>query len=327
MNQPRVDSLVINDEFIARLLRKDRATVARAISMVEARGNQAAALSQRIFASTGRAFRIGITGPPGAGKSTIVSALARQGRKKGFSVAVIAVDPSSPFTQGAVLGDRVRMDSIEADDEVFIRSMATRGMAGGLSATTCDAADVLDAAGFDLIFIESVGTGQVELKISQVADTTVMVLVPESGDRVQAIKAGLMEIADIYVLNKCDRPEGHTALHTLQSALGFITAHMQDRPPTVLATVASEAQGIVELFDEIAAHRQYLTANGDLLRRRERALQSRITDQVNEMLSTAFWSSQRERRLNDGLATLQQGKTSPQQLARDLLNDESGHLI
>ncbi len=322
MNKLTANVSTIDDAFIARLLRKDRATVARAISTVEARGDAAAELLHRIFASTGKAFRTGITGPPGAGKSTMTSALARQCRKKGFSVGVIAVDPSSPFTCGAVLGDRVRMDGIEADDDVFIRSMATRGMTGGLSATTSDAADVMDAAGFDFIFIESVGTGQVELKIEQVVDTTIMVLVPESGDQVQAIKAGLMEIADIYVLNKYDRPDSQSALHTLSSALRFSAARSQDRPPMVLSTVASEGQGIEELFDAIVAHQKYLTAQGDLLRRRAQALQSRVKDNVNELLTQSFWSNQREQRLHDALASVQQGKTSPHQLARELLNEQ-----
>jgi len=311
----------MDEEFIARLLRKDRATIARAISLVEARGDAAAALLHRIFARTGKAYRTGITGPPGAGKSTMTSALARLGRERGFSVGVIAVDPSSPFTQGAVLGDRVRMDSIESDDGIFIRSMASRGMTGGLSATTSDAADVMDAAGFDFIFIESVGTGQVEFKIGQVVDTTVMVLVPESGDQVQAIKAGLMEVADIYVLNKYDRPDSQSALHTLSSALRFTTAHAQEHPPAVLATVANKAEGIAQLFDAIVAHRQFLTADGELMRRRAQALQSRIKDNVNELLTQSFWSQQREQQLHDAMASVQQGKTSPHQLARELLGD------
>lgn len=318
-NKLQLDTSIVDDEFIAQLLRKDRTTVARAISMVEARGEKAAALLQRIFAHTGRAFRAGITGPPGAGKSTMTSALARQVRAKGFSVGVLAVDPSSPFTHGAVLGDRVRMNGIEADSEVFIRSMATRGMTGGLSATTSDAADVMDAAGFDYIFIESVGIGQVELKIEQVVDMTIVMLVPESGDQVQAIKAGLMEIADIYVLNKSDRPGGQSALHALKSALGFATARAQDRPPAVLATVASQGDGIAELFDEMEKHRDYLATDGELMRRRERALRARIKDHLNELLATSFWSSQRELQLHDAVALARQGKISPQQLARELL--------
>jgi LAO/AO transport system kinase len=306
-------------EFVHRLLDRDRATVARAISIVESRSDQAVTLLHRIHGHTGRAFRIGITGPPGAGKSTMTSALAGQARRAGLGVAVIAVDPSSPFTQGAVLGDRVRMSGLDNDDGVFIRSMATRGTAGGLSATTCDAADIMDAAGFDLIFIESVGIGQAELKIEQVVDTTIVVLVPESGDQVQAIKAGLMEIADIYVLNKQDRPGSQSALNALQSALAFTTVRTRERPPAVLATIASQATGVPELFDELLRHRDYLASSGALQQRRDRALQSRIRDNVNERLNQSFWSSQRELQLQQALAGIRQGLASPQQAVHDLL--------
>ena len=195
-------------ELANKIISNDRRSVARAITIVEENNSTASELLMQIHSKVGNSYRIGITGPPGSGKSTITNHLTKFYRKQDKKVGIIAVDPTSPFTGGALLGDRVRMSEIGNDQNIFIRSMATRGSLGGLSIKAVDAADVLDAAGYDIIIMETVGVGQSELDIAQAADSTVVVLVPESGDSVQAMKAGLMEIADFFVLNKSDRQIG-----------------------------------------------------------------------------------------------------------------------
>ncbi|MCK5456364.1 MAG: methylmalonyl Co-A mutase-associated GTPase MeaB, partial [Melioribacteraceae bacterium] len=197
----------------------DKRSIARVISIVESDDKKATEILKSIFHKTGNAYRIGITGPPGAGKSTITNQLTKHLLSLSKTVAIIALDPTSPFSGGALLGDRVRMNDIGAHNNVFIRSMATRGSLGGLSKKTIDTADVLDASGFYYIILETVGVGQSELDIAKVADSTIVTLVPESGDSIQAMKAGLMEIADIFVLNKCDRPEADKAFNSLQATL------------------------------------------------------------------------------------------------------------
>jgi LAO/AO transport system kinase len=238
----------------------DRRSLARILTAVENRTPIAEAALRRLYPMAGRAQLIGITGPPGAGKSTLVAALIAELRRAGRPVAVVAVDPSSPITGGAVLGDRVRMQSYAADDDVFIRSMASRGHSGGLSSATSAAAAVFDAAGFDVVLIETVGTGQSEVEVAATADTTVVVEAPEMGDEIQAIKAGLLEVADIIVVNKGDRPGAHRTAGQLHAMLADTPRETRPgRPapkhPDVLVTIAATGDGVPELLKALDRHR------------------------------------------------------------------------
>jgi LAO/AO transport system kinase len=242
----------------------DRRALARILTAVENRTPVAEAALRRLYPLAGKAHLVGITGPPGSGKSTLVSALIGAARDAGRAVAVVAVDPSSPITGGALLGDRVRMQSYATDRDVFIRSMASRGHAGGLASTSTAAAAVLDAAGFDLILIETVGTGQSEVEVAAAADTTVVLEAPEMGDEVQAIKAGLLEVADIVVVNKGDRPGAQRTASQLRAMLvavgragGGRAAPDRPRPkePEVLVTTATTGEGILELLATLDRHR------------------------------------------------------------------------
>jgi GTPase len=244
----------------------DRRALARLLTAVENRTPVAEAALRSLYPKAGRAHLIGVTGPPGAGKSTLVAAMIGQLRAAGRSVAVIAVDPSSPITGGALLGDRVRMQAYAADADVFIRSMAARGHAGGLASATGAAASVLDAAGFDLIFIETVGTGQSEVEVAAAADTTVVLEAPEMGDEVQAIKAGLLEVADLVVVNKGDRPGAQRTAAQLRAMLVAVPragrdgrGGSDDRPrpkePEVLVTTASSGEGVDALLAALDRHR------------------------------------------------------------------------
>ena len=255
----------------------DRRALARLLTAVENRTPVAELALRRLYPEAGRAHLVGITGPPGAGKSTLVAALIARVREQGRSVAVIAVDPSSPITGGALLGDRVRMQAYAGDRDVFIRSMASRGHAGGLASTTGAAAAVLDSAGFDLILIETVGTGQAEVEVAAAADTTVVLEAPEMGDEVQAIKAGLLEVADLVVVNKGDRPGAQRTAAQLRSML--VAASPRDgtpgrpRPkqPEVLVTTAATGEGVAELLAALEQHREATRAGGGAAARLARA--------------------------------------------------------
>ena len=243
----------------------DRLALSRLLTAVENRTAVAEAALRRLYPAAGRAHLVGITGPPGSGKSTLVAALIAEVRKAGRNVAVIAVDPSSPITGGALLGDRVRMQAYAGDDDVFIRSMAARGHAGGLAATSTAAAAVLDAAGFELILIETVGTGQSEVEVAAAADTTVVLEAPEMGDEVQAIKAGLLEVADLVVVNKGDKPGAQRTAAQLRAMLvaiaprdgGVPGAPLRPRPkrPEVMITTAATGAGVPELLVALDRHR------------------------------------------------------------------------
>lgn len=237
-----------------RVLAGDSRAIARAISLIENEDPHAAALVRAIFGKTGRAYIVGVTGPPGAGKSTLVDRMTADMRGRGYTVGVLTVDPTSPFTGGALLGDRLRMQGHAADEGVFIRSMATRGHLGGLARATGDAALVLDAAGKDIIVIETVGVGQDEVDIIRTADVSIVTLVPGTGDDVQALKAGIMEIADIFVVNKADREGADRLVAAIESNLTlqtFAPGENVDWRPPVLKTIATNGAGVAELVDAI----------------------------------------------------------------------------
>ncbi len=307
-------------DFIEAVLAGRRLQVARAINTVEAGAEDAAALLAKLHAHTGRAWRIGITGPPGAGKSTLTGRIVQALRERGASVAVIAIDPSSPFTRGAVLGDRVRMVDIAGDEGVYIRSMATRGQLGGLSRKTIDAADVLDAAGFDYVLIETAGVGQTELDVADAADSTAVVIVPESGDFVQAMKAGLMEIADFFVLNKCDRPNANDSYNAIKSMLVGRPAGLDpDWKPDILRTVAADNQGIDTVMAMLDKHRAHLEADGRLAKRRAARTRVRVRELVDTLLAPQLWDEAREATLAEGAHAVVAGDLPPYALAARLV--------
>ncbi len=259
----------INTENLAReVLAGNRRALARALTRAENNNNEGGPLLAALYPHTGNAHIIGITGPPGSGKSALVSALTMQLRAAQETVAIVAVDPTSPFTGGAIMGDRIRMRDLAGDAGVFIRSMATRGLLGGLARTTADLVDVLDAAGFDRVLIETVGAGQSEVDIAAAAHTTVVVEIPGLGDDVQAIKAGILEIADLLVLNKADHPNSGAALQALRTMLSLGSTEDAWEIP-LLKTVAIDGQGVDALLSKINEHQRYLRNSGMLLQRRQ----------------------------------------------------------
>ena len=267
------------ETLIERALKGERAAIARLISLVEDGGPTLGDAMRRLHSHTGHAYSVGITGAPGAGKSTLTEQLVGRARKDGLKVGVLAIDPSSPFTGGALLGDRVRMQGHATDPDVFIRSMATRGHLGGISLATPEAFRVLDAAGSDVVVIETVGVGQAEVEITDACDSTVVVVNPGWGDAVQAAKAGLMEIADVFVVNKADRPGSREAVRELQQMLEM--AEMEFRPE-VVQTSATKGEGIGDLWDAIARHRSRQEQAGLLEERRRR----RIARELREIVAT-----------------------------------------
>ena len=306
-------------EFINKILSGDKRAVSRAISVVENEEAESGKLLKELFPHTGKAFRVGITGPPGAGKSTITNCLIKLLVEKGIKVGVIAVDPTSPFTGGALLGDRIRMSESGLLDNVFIRSMATRGSLGGLCKNVVEACDVLDAAGKEFILIETVGVGQSELDIAQMADTTVVVLVPESGDAVQAMKAGLMEIADIFVINKADRDGADSVASSLKNII-HLKAPSEDKwEVKVLKTIGTKNNGIEELLNEMKSHKGHLESTGFFAKRRIRHLERKISDLVTNKLQQTFWNEKNKKMLEENILKIYDRKSDPYTFVTTLL--------
>ena len=262
------------DELAAGVLAGDRRALARAISLVEDGEPVGAAIVREVYPSTGRAASIGVTGPPGVGKSSLVSALVGHVRGVGRSVGVVSVDPSSPFTRGALLGDRIRLADHFLDPEVYIRSMGTRGHLGGLAEATLQALLLVDASGKDVVFLETVGTGQSEVEVIGIADVVLLVLMPGSGDAVQALKAGIMEIPDVIAVNKMDHPAAKTMLQEVRSIVALDPD--RERRPAILLTDALRGEGVPELWTALEARRRQLEERGELDERRERNLSGEV---------------------------------------------------
>lgn len=309
-------------ELTEKLFKRDARSVARAITLIESRSPEAAELMKAVFPRTGNAVVVGITGSPGAGKSSLVDKLALLYKDKGKRVGIVCIDPSSPFSGGAILGDRIRMAALGLDQNVFIRSMATRGNLGGLSRATVDAIAILDAAGFDTVIVETVGVGQDEVEIVKAADVSVVVLVPGMGDDIQAIKAGIMEIGDVFVINKADREGVLRTQKELEALLAL--AHREDMwEPPIVKTIATESKGIEDLAAAIDSCREFQASSGNNSERKRSIARWRLLELLREkLLSRALSENGTEARLEELTRAIAEKRMDPYSAVEEILNQK-----
>ncbi len=294
-------------------------SLARLISLIEDESPEVESYIEQLYPHTGNAYVLGVTGSPGAGKSTLVDALAVGFAEQGKKVAILAIDPSSPFTGGALLGDRIRMGLAESRPDIYIRSMATRGAVGGLAPRTTEAIFACDAAGFDIIILETVGVGQAEIEVVRTADSVVLVLVPGMGDSVQALKAGIIEIADVFAINKADQTGADLVKKDLVQVMSL--ADSKDRSPAIVKTVASKNEGIDKLLEEIEKFRSWAESSGYLERRKESLLRQTLENQISrECLRRVREQADSAARFAQALKNLSERKQSPSQAARELVS-------
>ena len=298
-----------------RALAGDVRALARLLSLVEDQAPRMREVIRDLLPRTGQARIIGLTGAPGVGKSTMTAALVGAFRAAGHRVAVLAVDPTSPFTGGALLGDRIRMQEHATDEAVFIRSMASRGHLGGLAAATPQAIRVLDAAGFELIIIETVGVGQAEVAIASLADTVAVLLAPGMGDAIQAAKAGILEVADVFVVNKADKPDAQQVVRDLRNMLALGTVEPGGWKPPIITTTASTGEGLAELVTQLDAHWNWLTESGELKRRR----QARAREEITTLAFAALRERLRPNSVDELAARVADGALDPFQAAEEIL--------
>jgi LAO/AO transport system kinase len=307
---------VTQNSEIGRARNGDVRALARLLSLVEDDSPRVRSVIKDLLPDTGGARVVGLTGAPGAGKSTVTGALLSAFRQAGHRVAVLAVDPSSPFTGGALLGDRIRMQEHATDEGIYIRSMASRGHLGGLAAATPQAVRVLDAAGFDLIIIETVGVGQAEVAIASLADSVVVLLAPGMGDAVQAAKAGILEVADLFVVNKADKPDAQQVVRDLRNMVALADRDEGDWKPPIVSTTATKGEGIGELAERLGQHWSWLNATGELKRRR----QSRAREELTALAFAALRGRLAASRLDELAAQVADGTLDPFEAADELLS-------